>query len=50
MFRRWKEEWESLIYNFVLHHIYFRNLSYQQKGTAASLFPTNINHNPLLKR
>jgi hypothetical protein len=30
--------------------LYFRNLSYQQKGTVASLYPTNINYNPLLKR
>lgn len=38
-----------LIYNFVLNHIYFRNLTHQQKvargGGDGTLWPRNINQN-----
>jgi hypothetical protein len=39
----------GLIHNFVLNHIYFRNLAHQQKdargGGDGTLWPTNINQN-----
>jgi hypothetical protein len=37
----------DLIYNFVLNHIYFRNLAHQQKDArgGGTLWPTNINQN-----
>jgi hypothetical protein len=39
----------GLIYNFVLNHIYFRNLAHQQKdasgGGDGTPWPTNINQN-----